>query len=279
MSHVRPLSEEQRKRGNACCVCRTPAGAMNHVCPACYASICFPCAKSLKECCCPSCGDVQRNAEPLKHYLAAGEAWDAAMGLREGVLSALTTGAESLTTRGALMTSFDNSPSSDRTSEYDQALRRAISVQAQLQVSHACHLCSAPSSAFDMACSKCTVSVCSSCIGTRLGPDPCCPGCGDKDVFNESAVRFQRNAQQISNSAAELLDGLWLLGQGLFSESTGGSQQIEQAALPSEEMPLLQKERSPKLSEPTMSQSDRQSSPLQRLVVDVDGEPTTEVSL
>lgn len=279
MSHVRPLSEEQRKRGNACCVCRTPAGAMNHVCPACYASICFPCAKSLKECCCPSCGDVQRNAEPLKHYLAAGEAWDAAMGLREGVLSALTTGAESLTTRGALMTSFDNSPSSDRKSEYDQALRRAISVQAQLQVSHACHLCSAPSSAFDMACSKCTVSVCSSCIGTRLGPDPCCPGCGDKDVFNESAVRFQRNAQQISNSAAELLDGLWLLGQGLFSESTGGSQQIEQAALPSEEMPLLQKERSPKLSEPTMSQSDRQSSPLQRLVVDVDGEPTTEVSL
>eukprot|EP00435_Cladocopium_sp_Y103_P014344 s363_g3.t1 len=240
MSYVRPLSEEQRKRGNACCVCRTPAGAMNHVCPACYASICFPCAKSLKECCCPSCGDVQRNAEPLKHYLAAGEAWDAAMGLREGVLSALTTGAESLTTRGgALMTSFDNSPSSDRKSEYDQALRRAISVQAQLQVSHACHLCSAPSSAFDMACSKCTVSVCSSCIGTRLGPDPCCPGCGDKDVFNESAVRFQRNAQQISNSAAELLDGLWLLGQGLFSESTGGSQQIEQAALPSEETPLL----------------------------------------
>eukprot|EP00913_Durusdinium_trenchii_P001378 g1275.t1 len=81
LGHIRPVTEEQRKRSSACCVCDTPAGATNHVCPECFASVCFPCAKKLKERQCPSCGDVDHNAEPLKHYLAAAEAWDAAMGL------------------------------------------------------------------------------------------------------------------------------------------------------------------------------------------------------
>lgn len=275
MSLMRPSSEEERKKSSACCVCSTPAGATNHVCPACHASVCFPCAKNLKECCCPSCGDVERNALPLKHYLAAGEAWDGLQGLAtragEGVLSALSTGAEALTTRGgALVTSFDSSPSSAQL-EYDQAIRRSITVQAQLQVSHACYMCSAPSTAFDIACGKCAVSICSSCIGTRLGDDPCCPGCGDRDVFNASAVEFQRNAQQISSSAQQLLDGLWLLGQGLMAELSGpgGS-----GKPPLKEGP----ETSARLSMSSTRELSGQSPPQQRLVDD-DNEPATEVSL
>eukprot|EP00913_Durusdinium_trenchii_P001683 g1559.t1 len=141
-----------------------------------------------------------------------------------------------LTTRGAIATSFDTTPTDGAdggalTSEYDQALRRAISVQAQLLVSHACELCSAPSSAFDLACGKCAVSLCSSCVRTRLGPDPCCPGCGDREVFNVKAVQFQRNASQISSSASQLWDGLLYFGQGLFNIESTGTEQVPAAPL------------------------------------------------
>lgn len=272
LGHIRPVTEEQRKRSSACCVCDTPAGATNHVCPECFASVCFPCAKKLKERQCPSCGDVDHNAEPLKHYLAAAEAWDAAMGLAtragEGVMNALSTGAEALTTRGAIATSFDTTPTDGAdggalTSEYDQALRRAISVQAQLRVSHACELCSAPSSAFDLACGKCAVSLCSSCVRTRLGPDPCCPGCGDREVFNVKAVQFQRNASQISSSASQLWDGLLYFGQGLFNIESTGTEQVPAAPL---------------LVPGPRHQPHSKDQNLPRLVID-DGEVTTEVSL
>ncbi|CAJ1417803.1 unnamed protein product [Effrenium voratum] len=213
MSHTRPVTEEERKRSSACCRCSEPATATNHVCPECHASLCFSCAREVAhDLRCPGCGDVERNAGPLKHYLAAGEAWEAARSLAsragEGVL-ALSTGAGALTTRALSETS--------PLSEYDQsALRRAVSVQAQLRVAHACHLCETPSSAFDLACSRCSVSLCPSCVGSGLGADPCCPGCGDREVFNASAVRFQKGAAQISRSASQLWEGLWYLGQELF---------------------------------------------------------------
>eukprot|EP00913_Durusdinium_trenchii_P001685 g1559.t3 len=120
-----------------------------------------------------------------------------------------------LTTRGAIATSFDTTPTDGAdggalTSEYDQALRRAISVQA---------------------CGKCAVSLCSSCVRTRLGPDPCCPGCGDREVFNVKAVQFQRNASQISSSASQLWDGLLYFGQGLFNIESTGTEQVPAAPL------------------------------------------------
>ena len=50
---------------------------------------------------------------------------------------------------GALATSV-GTPSDGEPSQDDQALRRAISAQAQLRVSQACELCGTNSSAFDL---------------------------------------------------------------------------------------------------------------------------------
>jgi len=218
LSLPRHATERDRERGRACCLCQEPSSATNHVCPACHASICYTCARTeLSERRCPACGDVEKNAEPLRHYLAAGEAWEAAMGLANRAGEALNE-VEAFATRAF---SSDGSPMILHT-EDQAALRRTISRQAQLQVSHCCFKCSAPSSSFDLACSKCSVALCSACVG-RLGERPCCPGCKDTEVFNVAAVRFHQSAQQITTSAASLWEGILYLGKELLESSPQGS--------------------------------------------------------
>jgi len=222
LSLPRPATEDELERSKACCLCKSPSSATNHVCPACHASICFPCARTkLSEKRCPACGDAEKNAEPLGHYLAIGEAWEAAMGIAknaEGVLVALNTGVENFATRAL---SSDLSP---LVVDHDRsAFRRAMTCQSRLETAHSCFLCSSPSSAFDVACSKCSVVLCVDCVGLRLGEKPCCPGCKDTEVFNASTVRFHQGAKNITASAASLWEGMWYLGKELFTGSPEGS--------------------------------------------------------
>ncbi|CAE7716075.1 unnamed protein product [Symbiodinium sp. CCMP2592] len=64
-----------------CCLCPDPSSvvssvlscfqATNYVCPGCHASIYDSCAHTeLSERRCPACGDVEKDAEPLRCYLA-----------------------------------------------------------------------------------------------------------------------------------------------------------------------------------------------------------------
>eukprot|EP00439_Symbiodinium_sp_Y106_P084116 s109_g24.t3 len=154
-----------------------------------------------------ACCLCQEPSSATNHVCPACHAWEAAMGLANRAGEALNE-VEAFATRAF---SSDGSPLILHT-EDQAALRRTISRQAQLQVSHCCFKCSAPSSSFDLACSKCSVALCSACVG-RLGERPCCPGCKDTEVFNVAAVRFHQSAQQITTSAASLWEGILYLGK------------------------------------------------------------------
>ncbi|CAE7570346.1 unnamed protein product [Symbiodinium natans] len=74
LSLPRHATELERERSRVCCLCKAPSSATNHVCPACHASVCYPCARTeLSERRCPACGDAEKNSEPLGQFLAAGE--------------------------------------------------------------------------------------------------------------------------------------------------------------------------------------------------------------
>lgn len=112
---------------------------------------------------------------------------------------------------------------------YDQEfIRRSVTAQAMLNVSHQCHFCQVASSAFDLACSRCHVSVCSDCLCARLVNNPRCPRCGDTEVFNEHSIRILAGAAQVGKTATQLFGGLWELGNQLFdgSPSQGSSQPV-----------------------------------------------------
>lgn len=196
----------------------------------CHASVCFPCARSKlsRNRRCPSCGDVTRNMEALNQYLAAGEAWDQALSIAsrasEGVMGALTTG-------GDFMTGFDSGSTSQ---VYDQEfIRRSVTAQSMLNVSHHCHFCQTASSSFDLTCSRCHASVCSDCLCSRLMQHPCCPCCGDNDVFNESSIQILAGAAQVGKTASQLFGGLWDLGNQLFFDASPSQRPLPGSSLTS----------------------------------------------
>lgn len=229
-----PRTEQERRRRAICHFCHEPSSATNHVCPACKASVCFSCAREqlAREPRCPNCGDVERNAAVLGEYLAAGEAWRAAVGFAASVPEALTR--RSTAAIGALSTHVLSTHRSRRlpsTEETDvittpptspmhngaTVIQRQFTGMAQLPVSHACFLCSRGSSSLDLVCSACGVTVCTDCLRAGSVQDFHCPNCQNAEFCNAQSVRLLLNAAQVCDSAQNLWDGIVGVGRELFS--------------------------------------------------------------
>lgn len=220
-----PRSEEEHMRRNVCYLCREPSSATNHVCPACHASVCFPCAKQHLTGCpqCPHCGDVERNATELQEFLAYGQAWSNLAALPEniGVLSKRTVSLvgkltfEGPTTSRALPTLNIGDPGSPNSS----SLKRRLAGQAQLKINHACHFCSCASSALDLSCCRCNISVCTGCARVHLIENTCCPNCNDSEFCNAQTLRLLVHAANLQDSAQNLWTSLVGAGMELFTSS------------------------------------------------------------
>jgi len=214
---------------------------------------------------CPNCGDARRNAAELRELLAAGEAWEnlsavpGVLGAQASVLmGALATRASEVTgaasralvsnleTRGRCSSSqrygdaggnaaqgecsssvpSASEPSANGPSATQVALRRQLTGQAQLPLSHSCCSCGRASTSLDLACTLCSASVCAACLRHRLTAeqqvDISCPQCGNPEFCNGRSIRLVLSAAQVRDSAQSLWHGLLGVGHELLAAPHAG---------------------------------------------------------
>jgi len=240
-----PRSAIEHQRSLQCHMCRTPSTSTSYSCPACFSSICYNCTKchlagTLR---CPACGDSARNREALQEYINAGEAFSAigniGGAIRGGIGSALE-GVGSATvaalnsqvdplSRGVSrkMTGFSDAAESIGSIQVVSNDSSIVPDGARMQ---RCRLCNRASAWNDHVCPRCSTTVCSHCICTRLAEYPRCPHCGEAET-NGRAMRFIINA----NEASEMVSHLWRLGsQMITGEAAPGGRPRATTAFPND---------------------------------------------
>lgn len=240
---------EARLRRASCHFCKADSEATNHVCPCCSASVCLSCVreKLAQAPRCPGCS-TPAGERALREYLASAGAAAEVWGMLTKGASAFTARAAEITgvfthrmesVTGAvsragafsrthfsdtLATAVPAEPQLDLDAQVvTAAMRRRCQSEAQLEVSHFCHLCACPSSSWDIACPRCRTSTCWSCAREWAAADTRCPGCGTDGFCSASAAELMRNATQVHSSAKQLWDGLLGVGKALQTEQAASA--------------------------------------------------------